>query len=199
MSSDLVKESYNKIAEDYSSQRDVFKNNKYLEKLIQLLKPHARILDLGCGSGVPIDKYLVDKGFKVTGIDISEKQIELAKRNVLEAVFEVKDMANLQDGEFEVDAVVSFYAIFHIPRKKHEDLLRQINSFLPLDGLILITMGSSEWEGVEENFHGSKMWWSHYGAEKNREIVQKAGFKILLDEIDTTEGEKHQVIIAQKV
>lgn len=61
----LVKDSYNKIAENYSSSRDLFKNNHYLEKLVELLKPGSTILDIGCGSGIPIDKYLADKGFKI--------------------------------------------------------------------------------------------------------------------------------------
>lgn len=199
MSNGLVKQGYNKVAENYSSERDQFKNNKYLEQLVKLLKPGAVVLDIGCGSGVPVDKYLVDKGFKVIGFDISEKQIELAKVNVSQATFEVKDMSELKEGEYKVDVVVSFYAIFHTLREKHQDLFKKINAFLPQGGYILVTMGAGEYEGLEENFHGTKMWWSHYGAEKNKEIVENAGFKILLDEIDTGGNERHQVIMARKL
>lgn len=199
MSNDLVKQGYNKAAENYSSKRDQFENNKYLEQLVKLLKPNAAVLDIGCGSGVPIDKYLVDKGLKVIGLDISEKQIELAKQNVTRATFEVKDMSELKEGEYKVDAIVSFYAIFHTPREQHQGLFKKINSFLPQGGYILVTMGAGEWEGTEDDFHGTKMWWSHYGPEKNKEIVENAGFKILLDEIDTGEDERHQVILAQKI
>ncbi len=197
MNNKLVKEGYNKVAENYSAQRDLFKNNKYLGRLVKLLKSGSTILDLGCGSGIPVDKYLVNKGFKVVGIDISEKQVELAKENIPQADYEVKDMADLQWGEYKADAVVSFYAIFHLGRKQHQELFRKINSFLPKEGLILVTMGSSKWEGVEE-FHGTKMWWSHYPPEKNNEIIKDAGFKILLDEIDTSGDEKHQVVLARK-
>jgi len=59
-------------------------------------------------------------------------------------------------------------------------------------------MGSTEWQGTENNFHGVKMFWSHYDSKKNREIVENAGFEILLDEIDTSGGEKHQIIMAKK-
>ncbi len=194
----LVREGYNKVAKKYSSNRDQFSNTKYLEKLASLLQPGATVLDLGCGSGIPIDKFLIDKGFKVIGIDISEKQIELAKQNTPTAEFFVKDMSELKNGEFSVDAVVSFYAIFHTPREEHQELFKKINSFLPEGGLILVTMGSGEWEGEEDDFHGAKMWWSHYGAEKNREIIEKAGFEIILNEIDTSGGERHLFILARK-
>ena len=76
--------------------------------------------------------------------------------------------------------------------------LIKINSFLPVGGLILLTMGSSDWEGIEE-FYGTKMYFSHYGSGKNKEIVERAGFELILNEIDTFKGEEHQVILARKI
>ncbi len=193
----LVKQGYNKAAESYLSQRDQFQNNKYLDKLIKLLKPQVTILDIGCGAGIPIDKYLIEKGFKIIGIDFSEKQIELAKQNVLDGNFEVKNMMELKMGEYSVDAVVSFYAISHTPREQHWDLFKKINSFLPQGGYFLGTMGSSDWKGTEE-FHGVEMWWSHFNAEKNIELIKNAGFEIVFQEIDSTKGERHLIVLAKK-
>lgn len=198
MNNDLVRQGYYKVAENYLSDRKQFRSDKYLERLLTLLKPSSTILDIGCGSGEPIDKYLIERGLRVVGVDISEKQVELAKKNISKAIFEVKDMSELRYGEYQVDAVISFYAIFHIPRDKHQELFKKINSFLPTGGYILVTMGVSEWEGLEDDFHGTKMWWSHYGSEKNRDLIENAGFEIILDEIDTSGGEKHQVIVARK-
>lgn len=130
-------------------------------------------------------------------MDISENMIQLAKRNVPEAEYKVKDMSQLEKGEYQVDAVVSFYAIFHTPRETHQELLHKINSFLPKGGYILITMGADEWEGTEENFHGSQMYWSHFGIEKNKELVEEAGFEILVNELASGK-ERHQVILARK-
>jgi hypothetical protein len=94
-----------------------------------------------------------------------------------------------------VDGIVSFYAIFHTPRTKHEEILKKFASFMPNGGAILITMGYSEWEGTLDDFLGTKMYWSHYGAEKNIELVKNAGFKIVSNEINDFVTEKHQVII----
>lgn len=197
MSKDIVKTGYNKIAKKYSSSRNQFKNNKYLDKLINMLEPGSKILDIGCGSGIPIDKYLVDYGFKVKGIDFSKEQIKLARKNLPGGEFEVKDMSKLKEHEYKVDAVVSFYTIFHISKVKHLTLLRKINTYLNKDGLLLVTMGASEWEG-KDNFHGTQMWWSHYDAEKNKEIIKEAGFEIIFDQIDKSGGEKHLIILAKK-
>ena len=198
MSNDLVRQGYNKAAKDYLKNRDQFKNIKYLEKLVKLLNPNSKILDLGCGSGKPIDSFLINNGFQVIGIDISKKQIELARKNIPDGKFEVKDIADLKENEYWVDAIVSFYTIFHLKRETHTDIFKKINSFLPKEGFILITMGSTKWQGTEDNFHGVKMFWSHYDNKKNSEIIKNAGFEILLDEIDTSGGEKHQVIMAKK-
>jgi 2-polyprenyl-3-methyl-5-hydroxy-6-metoxy-1,4-benzoquinol methylase len=198
VSNDFVKQQYNQLAENYLAQRDLFKSNKYLEKLSSLLVPHSTILDIGCGAGIPIDKFLLDHGYKVTGIDISEKQIELAKKNLPDGEFKVEDMSELKAKECSVDAVVSFYAIFHTPRETHGSILKVINSFLKSGGLILITMGSSEWEGTESGFFGGEMFWSHYGSAQNRKLVEEAGFEILLDEIQESGREKHQIILAKK-
>ncbi len=198
MNTDLVKQGYNKIAERYTATRDQFSNVKYLEKLAELLKPGATVLDIGCGGGLPVDKFLTEKGFRVTGLDISEKQIELARKNVPQGTFEVKNMVDLQNGEYQVEGVVSFYAIFHTPREQHQELFKKINSYLPRGGYILVTMGAGEWEGEENDFLGTKMWWSHYGQDKNLEIIKDAGFEIILNEIDASGGERHLIILAEK-
>ena len=199
MDRDLIRRGYDEAAEDYATNRNLFENKKYLEKLNELLRSNSTILDIGCGAGRPVDEFFIQKGHKVVGIDISDKMIEIAKKNVPSAEYEVKDMAEMEEGEYKVDAVVSFYAIFHTDREIHQDIFRKINSFLPKDGLILVTMGSGEWEGEEDDFHGTTMQWSHYGVEKNKKIIRNAGFEILLDEVDGSNDEKHLFVIAKKV
>ena len=94
-------------------------------------------------------------------------------------------------------ALPTRYAIFHLPRESHEALFRTIHTFLAPGGYILVTMGSAEWEGSEPDFHGVTMWWSHYDPAENRSLIRRAGFEILLDEIDENGGERHQVILAR--
>lgn len=200
VSKDLVRKGYDKIAMRYMEARNQFINNRYLERLDRLLKPGSMILDLGCGAGRPIDRFFINRGHKVIGVDFSQKQIKLAKRNVPQAKYVVKDITDLQKEEYQVDAVVSFYTIIHILRDTHEGLFEKISSFLPKGGLTLVTMGSSEWEGIDDfpGFDGLKLYFSHYGPEKNREIIEKTGFEVILDEIDTSGGGRHQVILARR-
>jgi cyclopropane fatty-acyl-phospholipid synthase-like methyltransferase len=194
---DIVRNTYDKIAGKYAVARRKFDSLPYLEKLRAALPEGADVLDLGCGSGVPVAKFLVDAGCRVRGVDLSEKQIELAKRNVPEGTFELRDISGIGVGEYAVDAVVSFYAIFHVPRETHADLFAKMRSFLRPKGMLLVTMAATDWEGIDANFLGEPMFESHYGPKKNAQMIRDAGFKILLDEIDLTGNEKHQIIMAE--
>ena len=198
MVNDSVRDSYNQIADIYDAQRDLFKSNPWLERFVELLPEGGVVLDVGCGAGRPVDEYLVAQGYSVHGLDLSERMIELARKQVPQATFEVRDMLDLAAGEFRVDGVVAFYSIFHTPRDRHQRLLDTLASFLSPGGVMLVTMGAGEWEGFEDDFHGARMYWSHFGSATNVELVEQAGMKVLLSEIDRFGDERHQVIIAQR-
>lgn len=197
MANDLIKKGYREVADNYVAKRDQFESNKYLEKFTTFIDRGKTILDVGCGAGKPVDAYLVNQGYAVNGIDISPRMIALAKENVPDAFYEIKDMSELKDGEYCVNGIVAFYSIFHTPRGKHQELLHMFASFMPNGGPLLITMSVRSREDREDDFHGEKMFWRHYGADKNTELVVYAGFTIVLNEIDTSANEKHQIILAQ--
>mgnify|MGYP001615104394 CR=1 FL=1 len=198
MKSDLVRTGYNKVASVYLANRDRLKSGKYIQQLLKYVPKNSTILDLGCGAGVPVDDVLLKAGHEVIGIDISIEQIKLARKMCPGGQFVVGDIQNLQKNEYQVDAVVSFYTIFHIPRTKQGELLKIMASFLPKGGMFLITMGDREFEG-EHNLHGTKMWSSQYGTVKNKKLVEAAGFSIITDELDMSGGERHQVLLAKKL
>jgi len=191
----VIRTSYNRIADAYLQQRDQFASLPYLKQFAEHIPREGSVLDLGCGGGRPVAAYLVSRELKVRGLDLSNRMIALARENVPTASFEVGNMLDLRDGQFSVDGIVSFYAIFHTPREQHTELLKRFASFLPTGGALLLTMGASDWEGTED-FFGEQMIWSHYGAERNTQMVESAGFEILREGIDRSGGEAHQVILA---
>lgn len=195
---EIVRRGYDTCAADYAHSRDQFRIQRHLEGLVRGLAKGSSVLDLGCGSGKPIDSFLIARGFDVTGVDISEEQIRLAKETLPTGTFIHGDMSEVAFPPETFDAVVSFYAIFHVPREEHAPLLHKASTFLRPGGYLLVTMGADDWEGTEEDFHGVRMFWSHYGSEMNLQLIREAGFAVLSEEIDSSDEEHHLVVLAQK-
>ncbi len=88
----------------------------WLAKVLRGLRAGSAVLDLGCGSGNPVDIEIA-KSHQITGVDISEVQIEQARANVPSGHFIHGDIVSMTFEARSFDAVVSFYAIEHIPRR----------------------------------------------------------------------------------
>ena len=194
---EMVKKSYNKIAASYYSHRDLNKFNGELDKFVDLLPKNGHVLDVGCGAGIPTGKYLVGRDLKVTGIDISDTMLEMARKNVPEANFINKDMNNLDFNENSFDGIISVYALFHVPKKNHPNIFEQFFKILRSGGILLINTGTSESEGVS-NFFGEPMFWSNYDPKKTLEIVKSVGFSILFEGVLVRGGEFQYWIFAKK-
>lgn len=176
---------------DYREAREVREKEKDLiEGLLDEIQGE-KVLDLGCGIGVPFDRYLVGKDLDLVGLDISEKHIEMARENVPEAEFFVGDFFDQDFGKDSFDAIVSFYAIFHIPREEHQRLFRKIRHWLKDDGAALITLGPEEMDEHRGEIGGEEMLWSSYSPEKNLEILEEAGFEILETYTEDYRDETH--------
>jgi ubiquinone/menaquinone biosynthesis C-methylase UbiE len=194
----LVKKGYDKIAKEYQADRYIFDHTEELHEFASLLPKNARIIDVGCGAGVPVAKYLVESGFEVVGIDFSEKMLRLARKNVPRASFIRKDMTQLDFADNSFDGLTAFYSVIHVPREKHSQLFRDFNRILKPNGIVLVTMGSDEWEATESYSHyGIRMFWSQYSPQKTLQLVKAAGFEIIFDRILVRGKEKHYWIMAQ--
>lgn len=184
-----VFESYNKIGEQFNEHRshDLRMEKKYLQKLIEILPPQGKILDLGCGSGKPIAEFLLKQGFKVKGVDASEKMIKLAKKFVPEIQPELQDMRDLKLDQ-KYDAIIMWHSSFHLPAEDQRLLLTKLNNFLNPKGGLLFTTGPSEGEAWGEN-HGENLYHASLSQAEYREILSKSGFEVLsLDVEDPTAG-----------
>lgn len=197
-----VKEGYNAIADRYLTQRTHKSEDvRLLGEIVERLPDHAKVLDAGCGAGVPISQMLSER-FDVTGVDFSEAQIELAKKNVPHAAFLCQDMTKLDFPPNSFDGIVSYYAIIHIPREEHQPLLANFHRMLNPGGLALLCLGAEHLiDDIEENYLGTRMYWSHYDTETYLKMLQEIGFQILWSKIimdETSEGSGHLFVLAQK-
>lgn len=203
---DKIRQSYDKIADTWYEKREWYIEQASIDKAIQYLSPNAKILDVGCGSGKPIAAYLVKKGFEVYGIDISAKLVEYAKEVMPDDHLFVGDICDFTT-VLKFDAIVCWFALFHVHAKYHVDVLRKFHSFLHPKGILCITFADTGYspEGdditiidehtIESAMFGERFYHSGNPAEINSQLVKSAGFEIISDEIDQP---GNQVILARK-
>jgi ubiquinone/menaquinone biosynthesis C-methylase UbiE len=200
----IVREGYDAIAGDYLEARTESHPHdaELLQELIQRLPEGARVLDAGCGAGVPITRTL-NQAFEVVGVDFSEEQIRLARELVPEAEFFCQDITELDFPDESFDAVCSYYAIIHIPREEHRSLLQSFYRMLKPAGLVLLCTGAGDLpEDIDEDWLGTRLYWSHFDAETNLKMMEECGFQIIWSKIVTEQlvfgWGQHLFVLAQK-
>jgi 2-polyprenyl-3-methyl-5-hydroxy-6-metoxy-1,4-benzoquinol methylase len=128
---DLVRSGYNALSRHYRGDQDTaHEYNSWLADLRHRLPGHGQILDIGCGCGIPVARHLAAAGYQVTGVDISDVQIERARRLVPGATFIRADVTEIDFPAVGFDAVVCLYALIHMPLDRQPRLLRDIVRWL---------------------------------------------------------------------
>ena len=184
----VVQEGYDRIAERHLEWSPTVRSEeraRYTSGLLNELPAGATVLDLGCGTGVPTTQELARR-FKVTGVDISQRHITLARQNVPEAQFIQADITQLDFPPASFDAIAAFYSLIHVPRQEQPKLLRDIASWLRPGGLLVATMGAhSVKREFEEDFLGARMFWSSFDSETNKRLVKETGLHIMSAQEET--------------
>ncbi len=169
------------------AESDQDDRQRYTRVFVDSLPSGSRVLDLGCGAGLPTTIRLAER-FRVTGVDISERQIARARWNVPNATFVHADMASVDFPPDAFDGVVAFFSIIHAPRDEHSSLLRAVACWLRLGGVFVAALGAGGAEtDYEEDWMMAPMYWSGFRSEKNKQLVREAGLRLVKAEVETVE------------
>jgi cyclopropane fatty-acyl-phospholipid synthase-like methyltransferase len=173
-----VRRGYDAIAERYAEWAASFESPAaaWVEKLEGRLPERSRVLDLGCGGGGPATRALAAR-HELLGVDLSDRQLERARRLVPEARFLRADATEVAFEPERFDAVVSLFMFGHVPRAKQRPLLERIFAWLAPGGRLLVTLGTAAAaDEVEADWLGAPMFFASYDEEWNRRAVESAGF-----------------------
>ena len=141
---DLVERGYDRIGAEYerwSEEATDFAREYYLRVLLDSLSEGASVLDLGCGSGELLTRWLAER-FQVTGVDLSTGMVELARCNVPNAKFIRGDMAAVEFAPESFDGVCAFYSLTHLRPDQLPALLHRVAGWLRPSGLFVASMSN---------------------------------------------------------
>ena len=158
------------------------------------------VLDLGCGAAGVVGKLVLsdERKLKLTGVDISERQIELAREQFGgdgggggeedRCVFLVGDMGGASFAPLSFDLVVAFFSVFHLPREEHKMLFQKVTTWLKPGGTFLFNLGNNiEGEGdasFSPDFCGAPMVWSSYGRDETVRLLGEVGLVVVGERVE---------------
>jgi cyclopropane fatty-acyl-phospholipid synthase-like methyltransferase len=190
---------YDLIADEWVRERTAlcFREKPYVDRLLALTVPGAHILDVGCGVGTPIARYLLDQGYRVTGVEVSPAMLRLARVNCPEAELVAGDMVAVElAGSY--DGIVAWDSIFHVPKAQHGQLFHALCRWLTPNAPLLLSLGGSEGEFLAPMF-GIDFFYSAHAPEVSLALLQEAGFEILLSEVDDPSARGHLAVLCRKL
>lgn len=188
---------YDLIAEEWHASPRAFTARKYLGPLLDGLARGSRVLDLGCGTGEPVARHIVERGFGVVGVDESEAMLAVARRVVPEAELIRCDMRGLTlPGGFA--AAIAWDSIFHVERASHREIFRKLHGLLVPGGRLLLSAGGSGHEGFTSEMYGRSFFYSGHEPPETLRLLRGVGFEIELCEEDDASSRGHVAIVARR-
>lgn len=179
----LVK-AYNHMAATYDKNRDAFDMTGVLNDFYESLEiKKGSLLDAGCGAGEPFADWFIKKGWQVTGVDLSDKMLNLAKDYVpqMKRICAPMQEVDFEDNSFE--AITAVYSLFHLSPDDQRNILKKFFKWLKGKGSLLFTYATKEYTKVDNfsgyvNFMGEKLYYSHRTPDELKKELSDIGFVI---------------------
>ncbi|MGW6913776.1 class I SAM-dependent methyltransferase [Kitasatospora sp. NPDC054939] len=166
-------------------------------RLLAELEPGAAVLDVGCGTGDPTVRQLALGGLRVTGVDLSDGMLRLARaerhRGPYPPVFHRIDMYDLGTeraglawnapelgprGAGSFAAVTAFFSLILLPQEEIPTVLARLHRLLRPGGLLALGMVEADLDHVLLPFLGSELRISGYLREDLERVLEGSGFAV---------------------
>ena len=194
-----LEKNYDLISNAFEQARSSTYGMDYLRRFLDCfvtIKASPVLLDIGCGTGIPLTKQLILEGFIVIGLDISDAMIEKARRNVPEATFITGDIVSIEINR-KFDGILAWDSLFHLPLENQEKTIRKIIRMLNNDGILMFTTGGQAGELVSSMFD-TEFYYSSLSVDHYERILVQEECEILFNEIDDSMSKGHRVICCRK-
>ncbi|MEJ6397238.1 class I SAM-dependent DNA methyltransferase [Yoonia sp. 208BN28-4] len=185
----------NALAFDKSRSRTLFEA-RWLARFTARIPPQGRVLDLGCGGGEPIARWLMAEGFDVTGVDFAPAMLDICRTRWPDGDWRLADMAALDLGE-SFDAIISWNGFFHLTAAQQKACIPRLAAHLNDGGMLMLTVGHSHGE-VTGTVAGEAVYHASLSPAEYATAFEDAGLILTGFMAEDPETNDHSVVMARK-
>lgn len=168
---------YNQIAAWYVATRNPTVGVPDLAAFARRLPPRARVLDLGCGAGIPISQFLTREGFDVVALDSSPEMIARYRANFPDVPVRCERVEEADFPAASFEAVVAWGVLFHLSEAGQRTVMEKVADWLRPGGWFLFTSGDAE-DTTESEMNGVTFQYVSLGMSGYRDVLEKAGLRL---------------------
>ena len=163
----------------------------------QLLPPDPDVLDLGCGSGEPIARYLVGKGCRVTGVDSAPEMIDLFANRFPGQSWQVADMRTLSLTQ-TFDGMLAWDSFFHLCPEDQRRMFPLFARHAAPGAPLMFTSGPAHGEALG-TLEGEPLYHASLSGAEYRALLSGNGFSVIAHVADDPGCERHTVWLSQRL
>ena len=173
---DAIPGLYERHAAAYDSDRGrSLQERAWLDRFMALL-PGPHVLDIGCGMGEPIARYLIESGLRVTGIDSSPSLIAMCRERFPSEEWIVGDMRRLDLGR-TFDGLIAWDSFFHLSGDDQRAMFPRFAAHAAPNAALLFTSGTSEGEAIG-TYQGEPLYHASLDVAEYEALLRANGFSV---------------------
>jgi SAM-dependent methyltransferase len=167
----------------------------WLDRFLDLQPGGSAILDIGCGSGEPIGRYLIEKGSAVTGIDSSSELIEICKASFPDAAWTVADMRTLSLPR-AFNGLLAWDSFFHLCHDDQRQMFPVFKRHAAPNAALMFTSGPSHGVALG-TYRGEPLYHASLDAEEYRALLDCNGFDVVAHKVEDPDCGGHTIWLAR--
>jgi|UniRef100_A6VYB2 2-polyprenyl-3-methyl-5-hydroxy-6-metoxy-1,4-benzoquinol methylase len=193
-----IGKAYNQITHIWNSEEfDINNGISQHKKAISFVKSRGNALDVGCGCTGRFIDLLQGEGFTPSGLDISDKMLNIARKKHPDISFVQGDICECELSE-KYDFITAWDSIWHIPLSEQRNVLTKLVESLNVGGVLIFSFGGTDEEGFHtNNFMGPEVYYSSLGLNGFLKLFIELGCIIRHLEFDQY-PELHTYLVVEK-
>jgi SAM-dependent methyltransferase len=187
---------YQRHAIAWSRDRgDRLHEKAWLDRFLALLPDDPTVLDVGCGNGVPIARYLIEQRCRLTGVDASSAMVTMCAGRFPEQEWQVADMRTL-DLNRTFDGIAAWDSFFHLAQAHQRRMFPAFRRHAAAGAALMFTTGPSAGE-QPGSYRGEPLYHASLDGDEYRRLLHDSGFDVVTHVVEDPTCGRHTIWLAR--